>query len=232
MELPARLAYEILAQKGVKKFHHANSVITACQFLRSGALISRGSVVRQGMYQTPQNSDRLDRKYSVWFDVFADSVDIHLRASRINFYGPVLFVLDSEIVNKTYTGNVWVTKLNPTKWANKSHDQRWFTSAEDLQRNFEVGKFDQMIVFRHCGGELPFDGCLKEIVLDDPGLSVAGSNIDYYSMAHGALRLAMTEGRSEVTIKRRECPEYCSCIDDYESDIERTAQMFIPNVPE
>lgn len=123
-----------------------------------------------------------------------------------------------------------MTKANPTKWAGMAHPQRWFSSEEDLEKNFVLGRFDQMIVFRHCGGELPFADHLKEIILDDPQLEMPEPHIDYYSMAYGALRLAMTEGRVEVEITKRECSSTCSCVNSYQSNIERAEKMFVPGV--
>lgn len=230
MELLSKRVYEILKAKGVGTLHHANSVITSCQFLRAGSLVSRGSAQRNGMYQTPQKSDRIDKAYGIWFDIFTDSVDIHARASRANVYGPVQFILNSELIKDTYTGKVWVTKLNPTKWAGKSHAQRWFTSEKDLEENFVYGRFDQMIVFRHCGGELPFGDYLKELILDDPQLEMPEPHIDYYSMAYGALRLAMTEGGIETEITKRVCSNLCSCVNSYQSNIEWAEQMFMPGI--
>ena len=230
MELHSQSVYEILKAKRVNMLHHANSVITSCQFLRSGSLISRGTIQRAEMYQTPQASDDIDIEYGVWFDIFTDSVDIHARASRANYYGPVLFVLDSEIIKDAYTGNVWVTKLNPTKWNGKPYEQRWFTSEEDLERNFVYGRFDQMIVFRHCGGELPLKDYLKEIILDDPQLEVSDPHIDYYSMAFGALKLAMAEGGIDSEIRKRECVKYCRCVKRYQSNTKWAEQMFFPGI--
>ena len=182
------------------------------------------------MYQTAQQSDRVDKQYGIWFDIFVDSVDIHARASRANAYGPVLLVMDADIIKETYTGKVWVTKLNPTKWAGRSHEERWFMSAEDLEQNFVRGRFDQMIVFRHSGGELPFSRHLKGIILDDPKLELPESGIDYYSMAYGALRLALTEGRLDVPVRKRACTKLCGCRDYYRNAADRTKQMFVPMV--
>ena len=167
--------------KRVTQLHHANSVATACQFIRSRALLSRGSVKRLGFAQTPQDSDEADRRYSIWFDVFLDSVDIHSRANRANVYGPVQFVFNLNIINKNSTGRIWVTKKNPTKWAGKPYKERWFQDKEDLDENFVKGRFDQRVVLRHCGGELPFGKHLKKIILDDPG-RLPNKNGDFYSM--------------------------------------------------
>lgn len=232
MELSSKKVFEVLMEKGVEKLHHANSVITSCQFLRNSALISRGTAQREGLFQTSQKSDRIDRQYGIWFDVFTDSVDIHSRASRANLYGPVQFVLSSEILTETYTGKIWVTKLNPTKWAGKSYKQRWFTSIEDLRENFVLGRFDQMIVFRHCGGVLPFKNHIEKIILDNPQLEITEPNVDYYSMAFGALRLAITEGKIDTEIIQRKCVSHCSCVSYYADNIDWAEQMFMPGLSE
>lgn len=231
MEMPSKRVYEILKDKGVSSLHHANSVITSCQFLRKGSLMSRGTVDRLGLFQTSQKSDRIDKNYGIWFDVFADSVDIHKRASRANAYGPVLFELDLAIIKNAYTGRVWVTKCNPTKWSRIiNHEKRWFTSAQDLEENFSYGTFDQMIVFRHCGGELPIGDHLKKIILDDPRFETEKYEIDYFSMAYGALKLATTEGGIKTPIEKRECVAGCSCLDDYNSGIVDPVTMFSPKL--
>ena len=229
MHLPSSHVFEALSDKGVRHLHHANSVATACQFIRSRSLLSRGNIERMGVTQTPQTSDELDRRYSVWFDVFIDSVDIHHRASRANIYGPVLFVFDTRLIDRTGTGRLWVTKLNPTKWAGKSEKQRWFQSKGDLEDNFVLGQFDQMIVARHSGGELPFRSYLTKIILDDPEKET-DDGIDMYSMAVGALRLAMEDAGIDVPIERRTCQHACECVDYWAADDERLFQMFDPKI--
>jgi hypothetical protein len=229
MHIPSAHVFEALSEKEVTKLHHANSVATACQFIRSKALLSRGSIERLGLTQTPQDSDEADRRYSIWFDVFLDSVDIHKRASRANAYGPVLFVFDINIINKNGTGRIWVTKINPTKWAGKQENDRWFQGKEDLTENFVKGRFDQMIVLRHCGGELPFGKYLKEIVVDDPEHQT-DDDVDFYSMAVGALRLAMQDAGISVPIKRRSCVEDCACKNYWGGNNELISAMFDPKI--
>lgn len=229
MHIPSSHVYEVLSGKGVTELHHANSVATACQFIRKGSLLSRGSVERLGVAQTPQASDDADKRYSIWFDVFVDSVDIHKRAKRANAYGPVLFVFDINIINKNGTGRIWVTKLNPTKWASKSEEQRWFQGKADLEENFVKGRFDQMLVLRHSGGELPFGRYLKEIILDDPKFENE-DGVDAFSMAVGALRLAMQHANISVPIRRRYCADKCTCESHWHEDEDRLLKMFDPKI--
>ncbi len=88
--LPPRRLRNFLLERGVTEVFHANSVATSCHFIRENSLLSRGTVERLGLKQTSQYTDNADKKYSIWFDVFVDTVDIHQRASRRNQYGPVL----------------------------------------------------------------------------------------------------------------------------------------------
>jgi hypothetical protein len=226
--ITSRKVYEFLLEKGVEKLYHANSVATSCLFLREETLFSRGTVERNGFKQTSQTSDAVDKKYSIWFDVFIDSVDIHHRARRRNVYGPVTLVLDTEIIQNNITGNIWVTKLNPTKWAGKTTEQRWFQDIEDLQENFTVGTFDHMIVFRHCGGELPWTSSLLEIILDDPSITSRG--VEFYSAAYGALAGAMSDYKKIIPIRRRRCRPGCTCQQVYQDNRSDTKKMFSPIV--
>jgi hypothetical protein len=217
---------EILLANGVKGLHHANSVATTCQFLRHGSLISRGSIQRKGLYQTPQNSDELDQRHGIWFDLFVDSVDIHARANRANAYGPALLVFSVDLLVRMLPGQVWVTKLNPTKWDGRPAEDHWFMSKDSLTNGYIHGQFDQMIVLRHCGGEISLLPHLREIVLDDPRLRV--DELDFYSASYGALRLALFQGGIDVPIRRRECRNRCVCTAWYNENIPRTSGLFSP----
>ena len=226
MKLPSKNVYQILKEKGVNNIHHANSVITSCQFLRNGALLSRDSIVRRGLFQTPQYSDHIDKKYGIWPDIFTDSVDIHDRKRNINYYGPVLLVLDINFLEKIDGGLVWVTKLNPVKWNETNDDKRWFTSISDLEKHFIKGEFDQMIVFRNCGGELSIKECLTQIILDDSQQETREAGPHYFKTANDAIKLSMIEGGINVPIIKRKCSNQCSCVDSYTKDSKRTKIMY------
>jgi hypothetical protein len=158
-------------------------------------------------------------------------VDIHERASRLNVYGPVLFILDIETLKNMLTGRIWITKTNPTKWAGVSDDDRWFRSIGEIEKDFNYGTFEQMIVFRNCGGELPLVPALDEIILDDPEMRSRQSKVDLYSVAYGALQLAAFEGSLDVPIRRRECDGGCNCVESYAETPRRTLEKFAPKLP-
>lgn len=227
MEFVTGQVLSILKDKSVENLYHANTVVTSCHFLRKSALLSRGTIERLGLYQTPQSSDEIDKKEGIWFDIFVDTDDIHSRASRNNEYGPVMFVMDSSIVEGTDACRIWVTKLNPTKWSGKSEDEIWFKDKTDLQANLVKGRFDQMILFRHCGGEIPFKNFLKKIVIDDPSQKTS-DGADLFSMAVGAIRLASLDSGLMIPIERRHCSSSCNCKSYYNRDIQRTLTMFDP----
>ena len=231
MDIPSAHVYQTLVDKGVTELHHANSVATACQFLKHRALMSRGNVERLGLTQSRQASDDLDRRYSIWFDVFLDSVDIHDRARRANVYGPVLFVFDLKLIDANQTGRIWVTKRNPTKWADRPAKERWFQGKDDLEENFVRGEFDQMLLLRHCGGAMPFGGYLKKIILDEPALDWSEGKTDVHSVAVGALRLAMQDAKIHVPVERRSCRIGCACKEYWGANDDRLQMMFDP-IPE
>lgn len=93
--------------------------------------------------------------------------------------------------------------------------------------DFVRGRFDQMIVLRHCGGSLPFGRHLKKIILDDPKLKTDES-VNIYSMAVGALRLALQDANINVPIERRRCKVQCKCKTHWSGDDERLFKMFNP----
>lgn len=230
MDLPSKKVFALLEEKGVKELHHANSVLTSCQFLRRARLLSRGTVERQKLFQTEQSSDDLDKQFGIWFDVFADTVDIHHRARRRNLYGPVLIVLNVEKLRESYTGRIWITKKNPVYWKDLPDDQRWFRSLDELKSDFQAGAFAQMAVFRHCGGELPIKKAITKLVLDDPSIRTKKGDVDYFSMAYGALRLSLFEGGMDVSIEKRSCPPECKCQKEYRSDLDMARQFFVPRL--
>jgi hypothetical protein len=193
--------------------------------------MSNASLEKFGLFHNSKIPGKLGHNYGIWNDIFTESLDIHNHSGNINHLGPVLLELDIEIVKNSYSGKVWVTKSNPSKWeTNINHERRWFVSANDLDNYFTEGNTDFMVVFRHCGGKLPIQGHLNKIVIDDPKLETDEYQVDYFSMAYGALKLAMTEGNIEAPIVKRSCNSECGCLDDYMNGIPGPDKMFTPSL--
>jgi hypothetical protein len=105
--------------------------------------------------------------------------------------------------------------------------ERWFQNKAELADGFAVGDFNQMLVFRHCGGELPFKSFLSKIILDDPERNLM-KNVDAYSAAFGALRLSSYEGSIDVPIEKRNCRFGCECKRYYQVNNGLRKIMFDP----
>lgn len=217
----------VLREKRIDRLYHANSVTTSVTFLRQGGLVSRGTAEGNSWPQTPQYTDDIDRRYGVWNDVFVDSDDYHRRISNRNQYGPVLFVVDSSILNHLpANSDVHVTKTNPTKWSNgQGYGDRYFGMQDELRRSLTLGTFDQMVTLRIPGGILPFGQSLIEVVLDNPaGCRVDGSDAFTASMG----QLTAGEARSGVAapIRARACNAGCRCVQMYQREWNRLRSHF------
>ncbi|TOB51551.1 hypothetical protein, partial [Vibrio parahaemolyticus] len=168
MRLDNRELYELLSEKEVTHFHHANTVATSITFIENNGLLSRGDVANNGLYQTPQASDEEDIKFDVWGDVFIDTVDLHGLFPRQNLYGPVLFKFGLDfLLNEDL--HVWVTKNNPMFWSdNLSQEDKYFQSVGELRQRWN--EFDtqrKMVTIRKPQRPVLFQ-YLEEIIIDNP----------------------------------------------------------------
>ncbi len=82
-------------------------------------------------------------------------------------------------------------------------------------------------MYQCIAGALPFKKYLKRIILDDPNIQTE-DNVDFYSMAVGALHLAMQDWGLDVPIQRRQCRQGCNCKEYWTRDSDRLFQMFDP----
>lgn len=210
----------ILKRKGIDKLYHANTVTTSCTFLQEGGLASRGYVDAHGLKQTPQASDATDKRYCIWHDVFFDTDDIHARIGNLNFYGPVLFTFDVDVLNQLPTGTeVRVTKSNPhPNWsANDTNADRYFLTTAEVGANLVKGRFDHMIVLRTPQSILPFPSTPVEIVVDDPKKAVLtpGDPTDAFIRAEQRLKDASRVRPTLIALQRRSCAAGCSCATEY-----------------
>jgi hypothetical protein len=217
--MQAAEVYNVLQAIGASTLHHANTVTTSCTFLEQGGLASREYVEARGLVQTEQSSDAIDKKYNIWHCVFVDHVDIHGRAGRKkgpNQYGPVLFLLDLEVLLGLPEGTeIFVTKKNPIYWYDRQPDtERWFQSAAELAANIHFGDFDKMLVIQIMSGKLDFPEGRTRIMLDDPQRQVSNGQ-DAYTYAEARLKAAAAGGGVQVAIERHNCRSDCICLETY-----------------
>jgi len=230
MTLRALEIYKILIEKKVRYLYHANSVVTACSYLKEGALLSRREVEARKIPQTWQNSDSKDKKLHIWNHIFLDMYDFHKLRSDTNMYGPVLFVFDLEILRSGYVKDLNITQINPTHWRiGKSRRNYLFQDAKEFKRecSFENYPYSSMFMFNHKEGLLSLKKYLKEIILDCPKLKMAGTHLFDYAL--GSLQTAKRFGplkNEQFQIKKRKCKPSCDCQRRFRTHIGRTNDHF------
>lgn len=211
--------YEVLRKIGARNLHHANTVTTSCTFLEQGALLSRAYVEANGLKQTPQESDAIDKKYGIWDRVFLDHVDIHYRGGRTkgpNQYGPVLFVFDLDLLLRLLqTTEIGVTRSNPVHWKDKDKDEtRWYVSPGELAQDITFGDFNKMLVINT--SKIDFLDRKVRIELDNPQRTLSTGE-DAYTYAELRLKSAAQTGQVTAEITRHICRSDCRCVSTYNS---------------
>jgi hypothetical protein len=215
---PAEI-YSVLKGINASGLYHANTVPTSCSFLEQGGLLSRAYVEKKQLTQTTQPSDAIDKKYGIWDRIFLDHVNIHYRAGAKkgpNQYGPVLFVLDLDVLLKLpSTTDLFVTKQNPIHW----HDgedtaARFYLTVDELSQNLSFGNFDKMLVIKTPTGRLDFPDKKVQIFLDNPQRTMA-SGEDAYSHAEKRLKAAARKGIVTISIRPHECSVNGICVRRY-----------------
>ncbi|WP_434305394.1 hypothetical protein [Clostridium botulinum] len=210
--------YNYLIDSGIRYLYHANSVTTACTYIKQGGLLSRGAVEEQGLIQTSQNSDYKDKKYGVWFDIFLDTVDLHELFKGPNFYGPVLFMYSIDVLIDDLTTAIWITKDNPTNWyEEQTLEDRYFKNVLEYKKLRLPNPYKKMIIIKNIKKPLNFDLYLKQIILDDPRGIYYGVN--FYDKAEEKLINAMiSAGMDTKLLKKRICNNYCKCFKKYHNN--------------
>lgn len=225
MELDAKQIRRVLQENGIRFLYHANTLVTPCSFLQEGALLSRSAVEKRHLDQTSQKSDPIDKKFRIWNDVFLDVVDIHVKASNRNVYGPILFLIDLKMLG-TSVKSVWITKRNPVDWvARDKKAERFYSSVEEFRKSYfhpsrpyKGQDFGAMIMLRNVNGVLPLKGVLRKLVVDEPNtkFKTKGKIIQASDYAVKMLRTAAkVSGLKNIRIERRSCSAGCGCHADY-----------------
>lgn len=208
--------YEFLKNNGISHLYHANTVTTSCTFIRQGGLLSRGAVESKKLLQTPQDSDTIDKKYNVWNDIFLDVLDLHKFFPRENYYGPVCFVLKSELLLDNNLPNLSITANNPIYWSENNDSLNYINSLEDYINNFETScknKIIQqkMITIHSNNWLLPFNPYLVNIILDNPYID------NFYDKAYNKLSNELINNNlNKSLLKERHCTN-CFCSKNYKN---------------
>ncbi|WP_440339446.1 hypothetical protein [Megasphaera sp.] len=210
----------ILEIHRVNALFHANTVLTSISFLKNKGLCSRAYIDKlPDSYQTHQYSDKDDKAFGIYNDIFFDSVDIHDRAKRNNKYGPVMFVYDLDLLLLPELENkVWITKDNPIRW-NQSMipEDKYFMNLDELQNRFHKGCFQQHITL-HDTEKIGFQ-YLREIQIDP----LPEKYQVIFSKAYVALTEAVKSIDLEIDVTIRQCSLNCQCQESYK-------EMYLENI--
>lgn len=217
--------HEILKAKGIESLYHANTILTSLTFIQQRALLTRGHVEKNGLYQTEQKSDSDDKKFDVWDDAFLDAIDLHKKYRRANLYGPALFVMKLDLLLAPELPKLLVTRNNPWFWKNEqAWKERYYDSEDGINNDYLCGKLDSRIMFtlRSPGNFIKLNKYLKEIILDKPKIYINFSSGEQRNVGDNAfmkLREAMdANGLKHIPISFRHDNDgihYCSCYINY-----------------
>lgn len=212
-EINPKELHSFLKSKGISCFYHANTVTTSCSFIKMGGLLSRGHMEKLDAPQTSQSSDNIDIKFGVWNDIFIDIMDLHGYFPRQNYYGPVCFALDINLLLDDHLPAIHITTNNPTNWKENESKKYLYSISEyidNFETNYDNNRLQQnMITIEADSYILPFDKYLKEIIIDDPGIN------GYFNHAFQRINSALvSHDLARIKISKRQCRN-CWCKSNY-----------------
>lgn len=183
MKLNNKELYHLFSEKGVHHLYHANTVRTSRTFIKQGGLMSRGAVELNGLPQTGQETDEIDRLFNIWNDVFLDTVDLHNYFGRQNYYGPIVFKLSTDFLIET-DFEIWVTKDNPKYWTEAmTTEQKYFQSVQELRDSWDAYQRQRkMTMIKNVVDAVLFD-YVEEVIVDNPNVQNNQNGIIYFNQA-------------------------------------------------
>lgn len=217
MIIAGRDVVSVLVEKGCRNLFHVNTVKTSLTYIQQGGLLSRGAVVNMGLAQTWQKSDEQDQDVGVWNDIFFDAVDIHARIRSFNYYGPVMFVYNLDVLLENDI-QIKVIKTNPSKWDDStSLAERYYQNKDDLRSNYVLGRFDTMFTMVDQFEPLHFVPHLVNITVDQGG--VVDQSLNLGDNAFSLLRNHANKYCPDIVdkIQMRSCPDNCKCTEGYKA---------------
>jgi len=223
MRLNNKELYDFFVKKKILALYHANTVSTSITYLQNGGLLSRGAVENKGLFQTPQpRSDDKDKQVNVWNDVFLDTADLHTAFNRENYYGPILFELDRELV-KDENFEIWITKNNPIYWdVNSTIEERYFQNVEELEKLwYTIERQRKMITIRNNDSPILFN-YVRKVFVDDPQYAITIDNKDVILFNSAKNEIIKNLPDNHILkgkfIPRPDCIKWCYCRKNYKTD--------------
>ncbi len=177
MEFEPLEVYKRLKGKGLNFLFHANTTRTSKTFLSNGALLSRAYVENNDLDQTPQKSDCKDKRHNIWDYIFLDAIHISNYFGNYNFYGPILFIFNIDVLLQDEIIAVKISQRNPINWRDDDNDEdKYYQTIDDWNAKFFTGnKYrdgGNHIILVTNDGKLDIGNCLYGIHIDNPNLFV------------------------------------------------------------
>ena len=232
--LNSKELYELFKENNIDHIYHADTVTTSKTFLSEKSFLSRNQLEKLNLPFTHQRTDTLDKKLGISKGIFLDFMDIHKERKDYNFYGPVLFKINLDILLNAKFSKVLITKSNPQHWTPETpENQRYIESLSEFEENLE-----KLTVFQNAGSMLIFFpddekmslSFLKEVLVDNPDIRKAGKQISDV-VAESLKEELVLPFYKEVQRKFRNCKKGgCNCVRSY-SDIGKKEfrKLFKPN---
>lgn len=189
--LDGKALVEFLKERGFSTLCHVNTAATALTFLKNGGLLSRKYVEEHPTmcFQTSQDSDRLDRIFGIFNNIFFDAEDIWNHCGmRYCYYGPITFYYDVKILSKF--SNIYVSKENPVHWNSRCLSDNCFIGIDELKCSILNSNYSWPIanhIMLHDQGILNFGNDLKKILFWGPVIDMAGDYKKYIINAYNTL---------------------------------------------
>ena len=222
MRLNNEELYNFFLKKNILVLYHSNTLSTSLTYFQQNGLLSRGAVENLGLKQTVQKSDEADKILNVWNDIFLDSTDLHTFFSRQNYYVPILFEFDINLIqNENY--EIWITKNNPIYWNNDStNEQKYFQSVADLEENWgNYARQKKMITIKNNSKPILFE-YTRRIVVDDPRVTLVDDNIHLFNETVNKIKEVVDDNHIlKGKFTTRECTN-CFCRDNYLNQVNIT----------
>ncbi len=223
--ISSKSLYKILKDKEVTHLFHANTVATSLTIIEAKCLLSRYQVEVDELAQSFQKSDANDKKYDVWDHVYLDGTDHHKKYGQSNFYGPVLFVFNLELLASQSFQKVYIMRSNPHFWNEKTtEDEKFYRNIEEVNENYLTKKGNDaqiMFTFRSPGYELKLNKFLFAIGIDEPKIILkmnSGGEMNAGEYIRTVIGTAMKEnGIGHLPLlKRHQKPmDWCKCHAQY-----------------
>jgi hypothetical protein len=159
-------------------------------------------------------TDQKDKALGIYNNIFFDIKDLHNEFNKSNYYGPILFVYSTDVLDQF--DDIEITQNNPCYWNNQMQDQeKYIQNFEDLEKNIHEGYFSRHSIMITNKDKVNFRYLEKIIVDRCNNRNTKGEN--YSEMAVLNLKELIQKEGMKIPVCFRKCNSSCQChnVNDY-----------------